>query len=870
MTTRVNGRSMTEPAASPLVLSVVLGFVAVAVGLLARRTLDGSRGFGGDAATISSIMHSPFSASDLGLGSYSVIADFYQWLGLADAPTTASVFGAVLGAAVLGCVLIRIHGINGGTLPLLLALLVPVLVGVYEAAYAKEVLISLGMLVVVLLPVNWFGELLVLTTLVVLGAEFRTYWFIVAVVYVVLRICLVRGMLRTPGRVVGAVAVLGVLTGIAVWIGTGNPADAFRYEVNDTAARQNDTGSLITRYIDLPEPVGGIVNTTLTSLLFIAPLPMLLKASPYYLVIGILFAVLWISLVRAAARSREVTTTGPTDDRLLHRFVALPLAFLVVQGLFEPDWGSALRHLTPLLPLLVGAVDLVARRSTDPPGPVAPSDTLTPRSASRPGKTTMTTQTPTPSAGRNVLATYLGHLRRWWWFLVIGLVIGGLLGWGASALMATKYTATAQLYVGTAGATSSSDAYNGAMLSQKQVGSYVEMAKSPTLANRVIDDLDLDKSTGDVQGMITPAARKDTVIIEMHAVSGNADLSRDVANSAATQLKDMVRDLNQQTAPNGRSTAPQLAVLTEATSPSSPSSPNTRQNVMAGAVLCLVLGALAAVVRGLTDRRITTTERIREIIDAPVVGTVSTTEALAEKHTLDFAAAPVAATEQFRELRTNLRFLDVDNPPTVIAVTGGVAGEGKSTIAANLALALADDGESVCLVDADLRDPSVADYLSGNLQSAVGLSTALAGDADIDDIIQQTATPGLGVVTSGTVPPNPAELLGSRRFRDLLTELGEKFDHVILDASPSLPVTDGALVASAADGVLLTVRHNSTTTDRLTSTEGNLSAVNSRILGTVFTLVPEARGKYGASKYGYGYGYGATAPSATSTAGDTH
>lgn len=471
-------------------------------------------------------------------------------------------------------------------------------------------------------------------------------------------------------------------------------------------------------------------------------------------------------------------------------------------------------------------------------------------------RTTTNADGPAGGTASSVITGYLGHLRRWWWFLVIGLVLGGLAGWGASALMTTKYTATSQVYVGTAGADSSSDAYNGAMLSQKQVGSYVEMAKSPALADRVIGDLGIDRSTGEVAAMLSPAARKDTVIIELHASSGNADLSRDVANSAAAQLRAMVRDLNEETSPDGRSGAPQLAILNKAVSPTSPSSPDTRQNIVLGALLGLVLGILAALVRGLTDRRITDTGKIRDIIDAPVVGSISSTPVLAERHTLDFTAAPVAATEQFRELRTNLRFLDVDNPPTVVAVTSGTAEEGKSTVAVNLALTLAEDGENVCLVDADLRDPSVVDYLGGNLQSAVGLSTVLAGDVSTGDVVQRTATDGLSVVTSGAIPPNPAELLGSRRFGEILGELGRTFDHVILDASPSLPVTDGALVAAAADGVLLTVRYNSTTADRLVAVNDNLTAVNSRLLGTVFTLVPEAGGRYGAKGYGAGYGYG--------------
>ncbi|OLT52714.1 hypothetical protein BJF89_04405 [Corynebacterium sp. CNJ-954] len=261
----------------------------------------------------------------------------------------------------------------------------------------------------------------------------------------------------------------------------------------------------------------------------------------------------------------------------------------------------------------------------------------------------------------------------------------------------------------------------------------------------------------------------------------------------------------------------------------------------------------------MTDNRIRDRRQIADIVGAPAIGTISTSDNLsgsAGSHVLDFAAAPVIAAEQFRELRTNLRFLDVDNPPTVIAVTSGMPGEGKSTLATNLALALADDGERVCLVDADLRRPRVADYLGGDLQSEVGLSTVLSGAAGVDDIVQESGRDGLTVVTSGPQPPNPAELLGSRRFRDVLTDLDARYDYVIVDASPVIPVTDAALVSSAVDGLILAVSHGDTTVDQLTRTTSNLTQVGAHVLGTVFTMTPKSEGK---GYYRNGYGYGNTA-----------
>lgn len=881
------GTSRRSPLESPLLVAVLLGAVAVVVGLVARATITGRfGGFGNDAGTIREIMTSPFSAMDLGYGSYSVIAHFYGALGMEDAPTAASVFGAVIGSTALGIVLVRVGGVHAGRISLVLALATPVLIGLYQATYTKEILISLGMIAIVLMPMNLLGEIVVVAALALLGTEYRTYWSIVAVVYVVLRLLLARRtslqgrrISTTPWRVVRILALLGAVAGLAVWIGTGEPADYFRTAVNEGEARQAVTGSIITRFIELPEPLGGMVNVVLTILFFIVPLPLAAKFSPYYLVIGIVFAAIWVSAVYAASAAARAGAT-PADRariprrhrRMMARFAAVPLSFLVVQGLFEPDWGSALRHATPMVPLIVGAVALNERYrpKTEPTDTTEPTDKK--RTLSMTASTTP--QETSGASGQNYLATYLGYLRKSFWMLLVGALVGGLIGWGASALMTKDYTATSQLYVGAANTGNSADAYRGTLLSQSQVGTYAEIATSRALGERVAEDLGLDQSPAEVASMLTAGANRDTVILNINAVATDAGLARDVANSAATELTSMVAELNTTASPGGESSAPQLAPLNDALTPDAPSSPKTLQNAGIGILIGLVVGLAAAIIRGMTDRRIRDQHAITDIVGAPSVGSISTNDNLsgggannstetAGSHVLDFSAAPVIAAEQFRELRTNLRFLDVDNPPTVIAVTSGMPGEGKSTLATNLALALADDGERVCLVDADLRRPRVADYLDGDLQSEVGLSTVLSGAADVDDIVQDSGRDSLSVITSGPQPPNPAELLGSQRFRDLLAELDSRYDYVVVDASPVIPVTDAALVASAADGIILAVRHGNTTVDQLTRTTTNLNQVSAHILGTVFTMTPKSEGK-GYYRNGYGYGYGNTARAVSS------
>ncbi|MDU6479343.1 MAG: polysaccharide biosynthesis tyrosine autokinase, partial [Corynebacterium kroppenstedtii] len=165
--------------------------------------------------------------------------------------------------------------------------------------------------------------------------------------------------------------------------------------------------------------------------------------------------------------------------------------------------------------------------------------------------------------------------------------------------------------------------------------------------------------------------------------------------------------------------------------------------------------------------------------------------------------------------------------------------DGKSMTSLNLAGALAADGDTVCLVDADMRRSKMTTYFGGAIHSSVGLSTALAGDADVADVLQETEIAGLDVLAAGVTPPNPGELLGSQAFRHILDELQERYDWVIVDTPPILPVTDGALVATTVDAVIVAVRYGKRNYDDVTRTLASLRAVHAPIIGTVLTAVPQ-------------------------------
>ncbi|MGB0114947.1 MAG: CpsD/CapB family tyrosine-protein kinase, partial [Ilumatobacteraceae bacterium] len=201
-------------------------------------------------------------------------------------------------------------------------------------------------------------------------------------------------------------------------------------------------------------------------------------------------------------------------------------------------------------------------------------------------------------------------------------------------------------------------------------------------------------------------------------------------------------------------------------------------------------------------------------------------------------------------LRTNLQFVGVDSAESVFTVTSCLPGEGKSTIAANLAIALAHAGQSVVLVDADLRRPRLDQLF--DLSRSPGLTTALVGAADLAQAVRETSIPGLNILTTGKLPPNPSELLQTNAMADLVDTLKGQYDVVLFDAPPLLPVADAAVLATHSDGAILLVRHGRTTTEQVRTAVGRLDAVGGTLLGAVLTMIP-ARG---ISRYGYGYAYG--------------
>ena len=210
--------------------------------------------------------------------------------------------------------------------------------------------------------------------------------------------------------------------------------------------------------------------------------------------------------------------------------------------------------------------------------------------------------------------------------------------------------------------------------------------------------------------------------------------------------------------------------------------------------------------------------------------------------------------EQYRTIRTNLKFSFLDPNFKILAIMSALPSEGKSTVSANLAITWAEEKKRVLLVDADLRRPTV--HRTFHVSNRYGLSNIITSSSrtvNISEMIDKTEVENLDVLTSGPIPPNPAELLGSDRLSQLLDFLKEKYDFIILDAPPVDTVTDGQIVAARADGVALVVPQGIATKDAVTSAVKLLKQVNANILGVIMNrfTAQKASGYYGGYYGGY-------------------
>lgn len=446
------------------------------------------------------------------------------------------------------------------------------------------------------------------------------------------------------------------------------------------------------------------------------------------------------------------------------------------------------------------------------------------------------------------LRDYIQILKRNWMILT-GLTLLGVLGAvGTTMLAKPSYTAATQLFVAIQNSGSVTDLQMGNSFSQARVQSYVETVGSPAVLKPAIEALDLDTTPKALAGQVTATAESNTVLITISVTDGSALQAAAIAQAVGDSLVKVVNGL-EMSDKTGDSPV-KLSIITPAEAPDAPSSPNLRLNLLAGLLAGLALGIGFVVLRTALDNNVRGETDLRKITDAPLLGGITFDKDAVRKPLITQTAPQSSRAESFRQLRTNMQFATISQKSRAIMVTSSVPGEGKSTTATNIAISLAQAGQRVALVDADLRRPSINDYLG--LDRNAGLTTALLGKAEVDDLLQHWGDHELFVLTSGQLPPNPSEILGSDEMLQVIRHLENKFDTVIIDVPPLLPVTDAAVLSQHVGGVIVVVNAQRLKQNDLVKSFGALELVNANVLGVVLNKLP-AKGDNAYNNYGYNY-----------------
>ncbi|MDN4173609.1 polysaccharide biosynthesis tyrosine autokinase [Nocardioides sp. SOB77] len=436
------------------------------------------------------------------------------------------------------------------------------------------------------------------------------------------------------------------------------------------------------------------------------------------------------------------------------------------------------------------------------------------------------------------MVDFLSVLARRWRIVVVAALLGVAVATAITSQLTPSYRATSQLFVALASGDSAAEQAQGQLFAANRVKSYPDLAESPLVLDPVIAELGLDTTAEDLAGQVSAEAPANTVLLEVSVDDPSPQLAADLANAVSLQLGKAIEDLDK-TSPSAESPV-RVSQVRPATTPEDPRTPIPLLNLAIGLLAGLGLGLAAASLRDTLDNSLKDDGDVQEAVGLPVLGTVPVNASIDRAPVIDQGTPDPVWAESYRKLRTNLSYLDPDHPPRTLLVTSALPGDGKTVTAANLAASLAQGGQTVCLVEADLRRPSVARMLG--LVPDVGVTTVVAGKATRAEVTQRAS--GMDVITSGPVPPNPSELLGSQAFRSFVEELLGEYDVVVVDTPPLIAVTDAAVAAVAADAVIVVARARKTSRPDLRKAIEGLRNVDAHVVGVVLNQVALSSGSY--------------------------
>jgi capsular exopolysaccharide synthesis family protein len=464
------------------------------------------------------------------------------------------------------------------------------------------------------------------------------------------------------------------------------------------------------------------------------------------------------------------------------------------------------------------------------------------------------------------LRHYFDVVRRRKWIVIAVFAISVF---GALIFSITQdpvYRAQSKILVGQGGGLYIPTAIN---VNQPYTATMADLIKSNDLATRVLRRLHLNLTPEQLLAKAHVSINPETSVMKLSVDDHSRDRAQAINREIGIVFAALVKRRLGQGSPatsGGTAIPPVTATIWD------PAhvlplkvSPRPMRNIVIAGALGFILGLLAAFLRDHFDRGLRTREMVEQAFGIPVIGMIPFARLRRKDQRIVFWQGFSDVAEAFRALRANLQYLAVKRPIRTILITSAAPGQGKTTVAANLALAIARSGATTIVLEGDLRRPRLDDAFDVHAQGP-GLTSVLVGAVDLDEAIIDVTTPTpvatdgvssdregrLSILPSGPLPPNPSELLSSLQMTKLLDRLALAYDYVLIDSPPVLAVADALELARIVDGVVVVARRDRATRDEAREIRALVERLGINLLGVVFTDVAAASGYYGYGRYGYG------------------
>ena len=433
------------------------------------------------------------------------------------------------------------------------------------------------------------------------------------------------------------------------------------------------------------------------------------------------------------------------------------------------------------------------------------------------------------------LRDFGGLARRLWWIFVVCILGGVVIAAGVVLLSSRVYTSSSRLLVATPNIDQSAQVPPGGITIAQRAINYANLVTGTTIPLQVIDQLGLTKSLPDLLDQTSVRVLTGTTIIEISVTDPSADQAQRIAKAFTDDLIVYVPKVESQSGTPDSTVS--LTVTDQADLPATPDPRHLGTTAALGGVLGLVLAVAIVRILGLRDTTIRRVDTL-ELNAGPLLGTIHDDPGTPDQITGSNTSSKRA--EEYRAIRTRLRFVDVDSATPIFTVTGADASAGATKTATNLAISTAQTGQRVLLLEANLHHPTVSQLL-GLPGGHAGLGDFLTGTAELPHVVQHVDALRLDVITAGTVPPDPTERVQSKDMDTLLTKLRGQYDVVLIDTPSLIAASDAVLLAAATDGVILVAAFGATTDPDLRASVARLAAVRARLIGSLLTFAPEDR-----------------------------